>query len=457
MKTVSRWLRALGAQRRRGVTLALFAASAGMSLALLGPLFSAGESATALACGLGNTPTMLANKAPALLYPVTTNVPADQPIGIFALDYVSGQPIAFSEDLSRVVGAPPPSTFQWRWDFGDGSAPSSDENPTHTFAAAGAYNVHAQIYDTTSSSWTDLDSAAIHVIAAAVANPPVAHITASANATAINGSVTFDASGSHSSDGSPVKYLWNFNDGQTATTAKVTHTFAIPGQGFVALIVTDGRGARSVATTNILIASGALSASVTTATPGTAVNFDATQSGASAFPSYSWDFGDGTPAQTTEAATVSHTFTRAGAYTVVATGSDPSGARETFYASVTVIAPTARAARTNILPLLGAIVLILLLGVGGFYLLQAQRRRNALIKRRVAAMELARARQVGGKRDRQPTRPAHPGSRRAGAPDQPLGAPRRPPGAPPDPRRAGQSRPAPSERTPRRDERDDTW
>src|SRR5690242_16208943 len=61
---------------------------------------SEGSVRSALACGLGNTPTMLANGDPALLYPVppNVNVPADQPIGIFALNYASGAAISFTED-----------------------------------------------------------------------------------------------------------------------------------------------------------------------------------------------------------------------------------------------------------------------------------------------------------------------------------------------------------------------
>ena len=436
----------VGRSARRG-SLALLAAFVGLSLALFGPLLGGSKQTIALACGLGSTPTMLANQAPALLYPVTTNVPIDQPIGIFALNYVAGQQITFSEDLSRVLNAPDPTTLKWRWDFGDGSTPSSDIHPSHTFASAGAYNVHSQIYDTTTSSWTDLDSAAIHVIAAAIANPPVAHITASASATTVNGSVSFDATGSHASDGSAVTYLWNFNDGTTATTAKVTHTFSTPGQGFVALIVTDARGARTVATTNILIASGTLDTSASAVSPGVAVNFDATQSGGVPFPSYSWDFGDGTPAQSTESPTISHTFARAGSYTVIATASDPEqGARETFFATVSVIAPPTAKSGVSWLPIVGVILAVLLVGGGGAFLVQAQRRRTALIKRQVAATELARAKQVGA-RGRGQKRPDRPLSPRPGSPTRPVN----------DPRRAGPTGPTARERPPRRDPHDGEW
>lgn len=437
--------RVMGWLRRKG-TLAMMALLAGLSLALFGPLLGGNKQSVALACGLGDTPTMLANQAPALLYPVTTNVPVDQPIGIFALNYVAGQSIAFAEDLSRVPNAPKASTLQWKWDFGDGSATSGDIQPSHTFATAGTFNVHAQIYDTTTSSWTDLDSAAIHIIPAAIANPPVAKITASSAATTVNGSIAFDATGSRSTDGSAVTYLWNFNDGVTATTPKVTHTFTTPGQGLVALIVTDARGARTVVTTNILIASGTIDTSATAVSPGTPVNFDASQSGGTPFPSYSWDFGDGATT-TTESPTVSHTFARAGSYTVVATATDPrQGARETFFASVNVVAPPAAKSGASLLPIVGVILAMLLVGGGGVYLVQAQRRRNALIRRKVAAMELARARQAG-QRGRGQNRRGQPMASRPFSPTRPVDGQRR----------AGPTGPMSRERPPRRDPGDGNW
>ena len=177
MVTTGNGRRRIGGHVARAALLAL-ALGAGAALGLFAPVGGRGGQA-ALACGLGNTPTMLANSAPALLFPVTNNTPADQPIGIFALNSVVGQPVTFFEDLSRVSGAPAPSSFKWRWSFGDGSGYSNEVSPKHTYAAPGTYNVHAQILDSSSGSdiWTDLDSAQITITAAPVANPPVTKVT----------------------------------------------------------------------------------------------------------------------------------------------------------------------------------------------------------------------------------------------------------------------------------------
>ena len=66
----------------------------------------------ARACGLGNTPTMLASKVPALLYPVTPSTPASTPIGIFAQPFLTNKAIGFDEDFSAMIGAPPKSSLQ---------------------------------------------------------------------------------------------------------------------------------------------------------------------------------------------------------------------------------------------------------------------------------------------------------------------------------------------------------
>jgi len=179
----------------------LLAAALSATLGVWSLLAGGDRTPLAFACGLGNTPTMLANQEPALFYPVTRNIPEDQPVGLFALTYVQSQPIAFGEDLSRVPNAPVPTTLQWRWLFGDG-ATATDIAPTHRYARAGTYNVHVQIFDTTSASWTDLDSAQISILATPLPNPPIAKASASTHAIPVGGSVTFDAGGSRAQDGS---------------------------------------------------------------------------------------------------------------------------------------------------------------------------------------------------------------------------------------------------------------
>ena len=192
------WVRRILGRVR--LTLVALALGLGVSALAALPLGGLGGIGAAYACGLGPLPTMIANGAPALIYPVP--VGANPPTaGVFPLQYVVGQPVVFGEDLSKVVPPQNASNFQWRWNFGDGSPLSNALAPTHTFAKPGTYNVVSQIQDP--SGWQDFDSAQIEVIATELPNPPVAHASASTTAFLQNqDTITFDASGSHAVVGS---------------------------------------------------------------------------------------------------------------------------------------------------------------------------------------------------------------------------------------------------------------
>ncbi|HEX9057204.1 MAG TPA: PKD domain-containing protein [Ktedonobacterales bacterium] len=441
--------------------MTLVAAGAALALSFL-TLLPVGESrgpANVCACGLGNTPTMMADNDPALLYPVppNTNIPEDQPIGIFAGKYVAGQPVSFVEDMSRMVGAPAPNTLQWRWTFGDKSAAVNAIAPSHTYAAAGKYNVLAQIYDTTTASWTDFDSAQIEVIPAALPNPPVVRVTADGTAVTLGGSITFDATGTHAVVGTHVTYLWNFNDASTATGPHVTHQFTIPGRGFVALLVTDDRGARSVATINIAVVNdqqqipvASLTASPSTAQVGQRVTLDASGSTPASEPAgdqltqYAWDFGDGTPAQTSQSPTITHVYQQTGQYRVAVQAIDQQGTPAQAVISVFVVAATAGALPTSVgssgtgpswLLIGGGLLVVLLVGGGAWYFMGV-RRETTLRRQRESARQLRNARRIprGGVR---PGDPRWGDSRAGGRSSMPgsSASPARQPAEPRDARR----------------------
>jgi PKD repeat protein len=472
-----------GLPRLRPALLALLLCGSGI-FGVFSPLFApllGVQAQVVRACGLGNTPTMFANTQPSLLQPVTKDTPIDQPIGAFGPDFTVGQSITFSEDLSNMAGAPPVNSLKWRWTFGDG-ATSSAISPTHTFTKPGTYKVASQIL--VQGIPTDFDSSAITIVAAPPSNPPVVVATSTTSVTDANTPVTFDAAGSHSQDGSQLKYLWNFADGSTSTDPHVTHTFGAPlssgattSKSVVALIITDDHGARSVALLDIEVVPGVPKAHVivssTSVSTGDTVTFDASASSAPSQPAndalaeFTWNFGDGSPQITTTTATYTHTFQKTGRFTVTIQAIDQQG-----YPGVTTVTITVGRNWTPFT--LGALAL-LALAVGGYFAVQAQRRRNALIRRSAAAMELARARAVQSsralrERERIPSRRLPPP---AGAPRQPQGPPprgllsrsRAPEGSrgpddhPRDPRsardtrgsRPGGPRPPTARRDPRRD------
>ncbi len=388
----------------------------------------------AQACGLGNTPTMLASKVPALLYPVTKDTPADTPIGIFAQAFLTNKTITFDEDFSAMIGAPPKTSLEWQWDFGDKSDLIYTMNPTHTYKATGTYNVRVHIRTQSSDPWgAEFDSAQIHVINSSLPNPPVAKITANTTMTSIQENVILDASQSHSQDGSKLTYQWNFNDATTATGPHVVHQFPQGGKTFVALIVTDGRGAQSVATYNIQIqpyfgVKAQVSASAESVAAGTAVSFDAsktpepTDPANNAITRFNWDFGDGSGTISTQDPTATHTYTKNGIFTVTVDAVDRQGAAAPAQVNVSVTGGTASGSSSSDnrwpLLLLGAVVLVLAVGAGIFYLLQEQRKQEALAQQRQRALELKRARRLPQQRG---------GNRQLGRPDDGTRPARRPP------------------------------
>jgi PKD repeat protein len=355
----------------------------------------------ALACGLGNPQTMLANKIPALFYPVTPNMPQNAPQGVFPLDYAANTSIAFIEDLSRVPGAPKISSFRWRWNFGDGTGDVLTESPTHTFTKPGTYYVGSWIWDTTANNWTSFDSAQIHIVASIPANPPVAKVSSNKAYVDLTGTVTFDAAGSRSTDGSQLKYFWNFNDSTTGTGAHIVHQFPLNGTTFVALIVTDARGAQSMATVNITIQThsptASLSASDLEIDAGSVVNFDGSQSlppagvSGEAITKYVWDFGDGSAPLTTQTPTTSHRYTRSGLYTVSLTVFDKRSEQATTALHVKVLGAATGGAGVSPLVIIGGIVLLAGLGIG-LYALWQQRRRARMVREYQEAQAQARAR-----------------------------------------------------------------
>lgn len=372
---------------------------------------------TALACGLGNPQTMLANKIPALFYPVTPNMPQNAPQGVFPMNYAANTSIAFIEDLSRVPGAPKISSFRWKWNFGDGSGDVFIVSPTHTFTKPGTYYVGSWIWDTTANDWTSFDSAQIHIVASIPANPPVAKVSSNKAYVDLTGSVTFDAAGSHSTDGSRLKYFWNFNDSTTGTGPHIVHQFPLNGTTFVALIVTDARGAQSMATVNITIQAhsptASLSASDLEIDAGSVVNFDGSQSlppagvSGEAITKYAWDFGDGSAPVTTQTATTSHRYARSGLYTVSLTVFDKQSEQATTTLKVKVLSAASGGGGVSPLVVIGGIVLLVGLAIG-LYALWQQRRRARMIREYQEAQARARRSQRG------PRAPGNGGNGRSG-------------------------------------------
>ncbi len=361
----------------------------------------------ALACGLGPTATMMANNQPALSYPIPASLiggnTANLPLGIFALNYVAGQSVSLTENLSQLPQQIDPTLYQWSWNFGDGSK-GTGYTATHIYTKAGDYKIVVGIVDPYDHENDDpnFDSAQIHVIAQAFDQLPVAVARSSGKYVQIGNSLTYDATGSHSLVGGDLTYTWNFGDGTEATGSHVVHTFRGLGRpinsGNVTLIVKDQRGAISIATVPVVVAlllpTGNISASATHVNQGDTITFDASKSTpitaqqGDAITSYQWDFGDGGN-RTTTTPQVTYAYSQPGTYSVTVQAFDKNNLPGT--ASITVhVLDTGPFGLGNRAPLVfggaGIIAAILLIAIGGNWLRSRneERRRLALIAARRA-------------------------------------------------------------------------
>lgn len=241
-----------------------------------------------------------------------------------------GQPTTFT-DLTP--GAP----TGWQWDFGDGSPISTLQNPTHTYAAPGTYNVKLVVIAGSGC----VDSLTKPVTVKPV---PAASFTA-ASACALDQPVSFNNTSSGASS-----YEWNFGDG-TPSSADVNpiHFYVAGGTYTVQLIAQNSLGCRDTFTQAVVVyPKPVVDFTADTVCLGGFTSFSAASDvGGTTF---SWDFGDGSPVA--NGGTTSHVYGAAGLYTVTLIGVSPQGCRDTLQKQVWV-KPLPTASFTATTPCLG--------------------------------------------------------------------------------------------------------
>jgi PKD repeat protein len=194
-------------------------------------------------------------------YPMTANDQAalGDPLSDFWLQ--GSTPLSASATGSPATGnAPLNETFTgsatggtapytYSWNFGDGSAASTAQNPTHTYTAAGTYTATLTVTDAASPAHTATSTVTTTVNA--VGNP----LAASASATPTSGqvplSVAFTGTGTGGTPG--YTYSWTFGDGGTSTAPNPSYTYNTAGTYTATLTVTDSASPAKTATSTVTI------------------------------------------------------------------------------------------------------------------------------------------------------------------------------------------------------------
>ena len=203
----------------------------------------------------------------------------------------------------------------WKWNFGEptsGTANTSTlQNPTHSYATAGTFNVSLVV----SVSGGCSDTLAQQPVT--VSAPPVVNFTSSAGCSNDTTQFTSSTLVSVPATGS---WLWQFGDGTTSTLVDPLHIYSQAGTYNVTLTIVDTAGCPNTKTNPVTVIPGPL-AGFSFSTPncqGMPVTFtNLASSNGGTITSWYWNFGDGhdtTLSATTP--TITHTYSLPGTFLV---------------------------------------------------------------------------------------------------------------------------------------------
>src|SRR6185295_527909 len=227
--------------------------------------------------------------------------------------------VAFSKIVNGSVG--------WHWDFGDGDT-SDQQFPNHTYFNPG-------IYDVTLTTWDTLGLLSVFPMDSIVrVSGPRARFGFQQNSSCLSTELTLIDSSVNANT-----WQWNFGDGTSSTQQNPLHTYTTGLPNYVvSLTVTDTAGCTSSLSTSIFANFvSPLLASETEMCGLDTVHFATSLQN---YPSYLWDFGDGT---TSTLPNPSHVYMNEGNYTATLTVTDNSGCAQTFsvFPAISVSLPQA--------------------------------------------------------------------------------------------------------------------
>jgi PKD domain-containing protein len=309
---------------------------------------TAGVSTTGTGTGTGATTTT----APSNKVTVNVNASATVSFGAFTpTPALAGQPVSFT--LTVTPAATGGGTIrQVVVNFGDGQSQNlgavQGATPlSHIYNGSGVFSLTATATDSNGDQFQGAANVTV--------NPrPGLPVTISSSANPRAGTpTTFAISATPSSGASITSIRVNFGDGQSVTlpgnATSVQHVYATSGEKTVTASATDTTGASGSGSTVIFVQSGTGGTGVViasfTVTPPTGAaatttftfNSSGSSSTAGTIVNFVWQFGDGTPTQSTTNTTITHSYAVAGpgTYQVILTVIDSQGNSESTTRSVT--------------------------------------------------------------------------------------------------------------------------
>lgn len=223
----------------------------------------------------------------------------------------AGNPVGFTS--SNASG----NLTSYAWNFSD-SPGSSSANPSHSFSAAGIYQVNLVV--TASNSCTNSASTSLTIYNAplvAFSLPTTSPICSNQSYTLTNTS-TFDV-------GTTPTWQWSVNGTNVATTKNLDYTIPSTSSQSITLIASiPGCAVQATNSINSITAGPKVDFTAATAgCVGSSIKFTNSTTGTAT--SYVWDFGDGNTSSQTTTASVSNTYASTGPYAVKLTVSNAAG------------------------------------------------------------------------------------------------------------------------------------
>lgn len=234
---------------------------------------------------------------------------------------------------------------QYSWNFGDSTGAQKGRTVSHAYQNNGTFEITLTVTDEVGATAIKTKKVTI----GALSKTPVTNMTTTPELVGgkITGvaplSVKFDASKTLDINNDIVEYAWDFNDDGTPDKfgESVTNIFAETGTYLVDLQITDSQDNQIKSQVTIVVTSPGIQAKIN-ATPITGVvpltvKFDASASTYldGQIISYTWNFGDGTPARQ-DAAKISYKYTKVGTYTAIVTTIGSDGKKGTDKLTITV-------------------------------------------------------------------------------------------------------------------------
>jgi PKD repeat protein len=263
---------------------------------------------------------------------IVVGVPIPAPVADFNANITSGAAPTTVQFVDNSTG--PVSNYTW--DFGDGIG-SYTQNPVHVYANNGNYTVSLNVSNT---KGFNVSTKYNYIVVAESIPVPVSDF----HAVTTSGGVPFSTQFIDDSTGIVQSRVWDFGDGNTATSQNPTHTYTQVGVYTVSLNVSNSNGFNVSVKANYINATSqspaptaAFHAVTATGIPPLDVQFIDDSTGV--VDNRDWDFGDGSTAHSQNPI---HTYTQAGTYTVTLNASNFNGfttSTRTNYIGVSAVEP----------------------------------------------------------------------------------------------------------------------